>query len=69
MKKIISPNCDGQILRANDVNEGFEIFCQHNDNQSLNKIDIIILDYNMPNMNGPELITKVIFVFLDKREN
>ena len=31
LKKIINPHQDSQILRANDGNEGFQVFCQHND--------------------------------------
>ena len=42
----------GQILTANDGEEGFSLFCQHNP-------DIVIADWHMLPMSGIDLVYKI----------
>jgi len=48
-----------KIITASNGKEGLELFLRHYNDDSLENIDIIITDINMPKMNGLEMLSTI----------
>jgi len=54
LRKYLNKNKVYHIIEASDGEEGFSLFKENE-----NHLDLIITDYQMPNMNGAELTKKI----------
>ena len=47
------------MVLANNGQEGLDLFKEHNSNDQLENIDLIVTDINMPKMNGLEMLEEI----------